>query len=212
MRRRGLSGRPSRRRSADRKDRSAGEKPVIVIAAWAVGLVAGSLLWFLLYLKSWKKIGRDYRFEDIPPYFREPPSDLRPAFVEVLLREGARPPPRSFTATLFDLARRGYLEFADRLVESRGLLGSREKQETSITLKKDYASASDVLPFEKALLDLLFENLLAHGGGTTGATLELDDLKDSSRSSPRAFQSWYEKWVKDIRREAGTLGLSRKRA
>ena len=83
----------------------------------AAGLVAGSLLWFLLYLKFWKKVGRDYRYDDIPPYYREPPSELRPAFVEVLLREGGSPTPRSFTATLFDLARRGYLEFTDRAVE-----------------------------------------------------------------------------------------------
>ncbi|MEW5900957.1 MAG: DUF2207 domain-containing protein, partial [Acidobacteriota bacterium] len=104
--------------------------------AWAVWLVFGSLLWFLIYLRHWKKVGKDYRFPDIPDYYRDLPSDLRPALVEVLLREGGSITPRSFTATLFDLARRGYLEFDDRVEEKSGLFGTREKLETTASLNK----------------------------------------------------------------------------
>ncbi|MBN1273331.1 MAG: DUF2207 domain-containing protein, partial [Candidatus Aminicenantes bacterium] len=90
---------------------------------WLLSLVLIPLVWLFFYIRAWKKVGKDYRFSDIPEYIRELPGDLPPALVEVLLREGRDVTPRSFTATLFDLARRGYLEMEDRLVEKKKLFG-----------------------------------------------------------------------------------------
>jgi len=168
---------------------------------WSVWLVLGSILWFFAYLHYWKRIGQDYRFADIPEYFRELPSNLRPALVEVLLREGRSITPRSFTATLFDLARRGYLEFEDRNVEKRGIFGSKEKQETAITLKKEYLRDPGLLAYEKDLLHLLFQTIV-RSGGEEGVQFELEELQSFLKKNPRRFQSWYQKWAKDIRKEA----------
>ncbi|MDH4270840.1 MAG: DUF2207 domain-containing protein [Candidatus Aminicenantes bacterium] len=171
---------------------------------WSVWLVLGSILWFLIYLHYWKRTGQDYRFSDIPEYFRELPSNLQPALVEVLLREGRPISPRSFTATLFDLARRGYLEFEDRKVEKRGIFGSKEKQETTITLKKEYIRDPGLLPYEKDLLNLLFQTIV-QSGGEENVRIELEELQSFLKKNPRRFQSWYQKWAKDIRKKATEL-------
>ena len=46
---------------------------------WALWLLLGPISWLFFYLHFWKRIGKDYRFDDIPQYFRELPSDLSPA-------------------------------------------------------------------------------------------------------------------------------------
>jgi uncharacterized membrane protein len=188
------------------QDQSARRRRAFLIGAsiWAVWLVLGSLIWLLVYHHYWKSVGKDYRFPDIPDYYRELPSDLRPALVEVLLHEGGPITPKSFTATLFDLARRGFLEFQDRKVEKRGILGSKEKLETAVILKKDYPGDQELLSFEKDLLDLLFNTIIS-AGHEPGAQLDIDQLQSYLKKNAREFQTWYQTWAKDVRKEASTL-------
>lgn len=180
------------------------QRLLIGASIWAVWLVLGSILWFFVYLHHWKKVGRDYRFADIPEYWRDLPSDLRPALVEVLRREGRTVTPRSFTATLFDLARRGYLEFEDRTGEKKGIFGTRSKQETQISLKTEYHHDAGLAPYEKDLLRWLFQ-VVAPGRGEVGVRFSLDELRSHLKKNPTRFQSWYRKWTKDIRKGAAEL-------
>jgi uncharacterized membrane protein len=184
------------------QERSERKKKWLLIGAsiWAVWLVLGSIIWLWVYHHYWQMIGKDYRFPDIPEYYREAPSDLRPALVEVLLHEGGPITPRSFTATLFDLARRGFLEFEEKRVEKHGILGTKEERETSIILKKDYTGAADLLPYEKELLDLIFQTVIGPGR-EPGGRLEVEQLKQYFKKSPREFQTWYRAWAMDVREE-----------
>lgn len=175
-----------------------------VAGIWAVWLVLGSLLWFFFYHRFWKKVGKDYRFNDIPEYYRELPSGLQPALVEILLKEGGSITPRSFTATIFDFARRGYLELDDRQVDKRDLFGTKADFETTVTLSKDYASDRQLLPYERAVLGFLFETV-AHQGSRVGAQFKLEELKAFFKKNPRTFQTWYQKWSKKIRQESKKL-------
>lgn len=196
----------SAERARKEQERSARQKRAFLIGAsiWAIWLFLGSLIWFLIYHHYWKRIGKDYRFPDIPEYCRDLPSGLRPALVEVLLHEGGPITPRSFTATLFDLARRGFLEFEDRKVEKHGLFGSKEKLETTATLKKDYVIDQELLPYEKDLLSLLFSTIIGPGH-EPGAKLDLDELKSYLKKNAREFQTWYRAWAKKVREEAAQL-------
>jgi uncharacterized membrane protein len=180
------------------------KKYLIGASIWSVWLVFGSILWFFIYLYYWKKVGQDYRFTDIPEYCREIPSNLRPALVEVLRREGRSITPRTFTATLFDLARRGYLELEDRKVEKRGIFGTKDKQETTISLKKEYRHDPGLAPYEKDLLQLMFQTVVP-SGGEVGARFGLEELQYYLKKNPSRFQSWYQKWAKGIRKEAAEL-------
>jgi len=85
-----------------------------LVQAYLFGLIALPILWLPFFMRTWRAVGKDYAFTDIPDYFREIPSDLPPALVDLLQREGISVAPAAFTATIFDLARRGFLEIEDR--------------------------------------------------------------------------------------------------
>ncbi len=169
--------------------------------AWIVWMLVGPLIWLPFYIRSWKKVGKDYLFGNIPEYFRELPSNLPPALVEILLREGQPVTPASFTATLFDMARRGYLEMDDWLVERKRLFGKKEEYETTVACRKNFLNDSELLPYEKDLLKLLFV-AVAKQAPAKGAKLELKDLKNYFEKKPQAFQKWYRAWMKKIEAES----------
>jgi uncharacterized membrane protein len=171
---------------------------------WGAWLILGPLLWLPFYLYFWKKVGKDYSFDDIPRYYRGLPSDLSPPLVEILLREGRQITPRSFTGTLFDLARRGYIELRDRLVEKKRLFGKKQEYETTAILRKDFLDDAELLPYEVEFLKLLFVTVGVQGS-QKGSKLELEDLKDYLKESPKEFQKWYKKWSKMIKAKSKEL-------
>ena len=173
---------------------------------WGVWQVVGPLLWLLLFFRSWSAVGKDYRFEGLPDYVRELPSDKPPALVQTLMREGRTVTPAAFTATLFDLARRGTLEMEDRNVMKKKLFGSKAAVETVITLEKDISRSADLRPYEKALLDFLFTEAVPVGT-SPGAAFSVDELQSFMKKKPQKFQTWYLKWTKGIREETKPLGF-----
>ncbi|MCK7480498.1 MAG: DUF2207 domain-containing protein [Candidatus Moduliflexus flocculans] len=189
------------RREAERK-----RKLLKGVSVWGVWQIAGPLLWLIVFLRVWSSKGKDYRFAGIPDYVREPPSDLPPAIVQTLMREGRTVTPAAFTATLFDLARRKVLEMDDRNVTKKGLFGSKDAVETSITLKEDLAGAGGLKPFERSLLAFLFEEAMG-AGPLKGASFTVDGLQKFLKKKPQKFQAWYHKWTRAVRDEAAALGF-----
>jgi uncharacterized membrane protein YgcG len=83
------------------------------------------------------------------------PSDLPPALVDLLRKEGISVTPAAFTATIFDLAQRGYLQVEDRTEEKAGLFGPKQKTTTSLTFTKKAGAGESLRPFERDALGLL---------------------------------------------------------
>lgn len=191
-----------RRRQKEARDR---KRFLKALGYWGVWQIVGPLAWLLLFYRTWTAVGKDHRFEGLPDYVRELPSDLPPAHVQTLMREGRDVTPAAFTATLFDLARRGLLELEDRNVTKKGLFGDRDKVETTVTLRKDPSPASGLRPFEKDLVDFLFEKL--GGGAAAGASFTIDELQRYLKKSPQKFQSFYRDWTKAVKAEAKPLGF-----
>ena len=193
------------RRSEEKKERQR-QWLVRGVGIWAGWLIIGPILFLIVYHRVWSRVGKDYRFDGVPDYLREPPSDLPPAFAQVLLREGRAVTPAAFTATLFDLARRGHIELEDRTEVKAGLLGTKERTETSIVCRKDYELDKAVRPFERDLLDLVFKTA---GGtaGEAGARIELSDFKAYLKKNPQKFQTWYKAWQKAVKEETKPLGF-----
>ncbi len=190
--------RAKRARQAEQARRATHKRIFFIWLAWLFG---ASLIWLPFYLHFWKKVGKDYRFDDIPDYYRELPSDLSPALVEVLVREGRDITPRSFTATLFDLARRDYVEMDDRLVEKKKLFGRKQEYETTVTLRKDFMDDTGLLSYEHALLHLLFVTVGSQYP-RAGAKLQLEELERYLQKDAKEFQKWYKEWMKSVQREA----------
>ncbi|MGA2533667.1 MAG: DUF2207 domain-containing protein [Candidatus Aminicenantales bacterium] len=176
------------------------------LGAWGIWQIVGPIIWLIFYFRIWSRVGKDYRFEGLPEYYRELPSDLPPSFVQVLMREGRDITPAAFTATLFDLARRGWVRMEDRTVERKTLFGSKESVETRLTSTRDFDGNADLKPHEKDLLDLLFGKL-GEPGDRKGSSLTLDNLKDYLKKEPQEFQKWYRDWTKQIKAETKPLGF-----
>jgi len=173
--------------------------------AWVIWQLLGPLIFLAFYFYFWRKIGRDYRFSDIPEYFREMPSNLPPALVQVLRREGGKVLPVAFTATIFDLATRGFLTIEDEKVEKKTLFGTKIKDHTFFVLKKEYLQDPKLKSWEKDVLDLVFREV--GEGETPSSRVSLEELVDYLKRYPTSFQSWFRDWQKDIDREARTLGF-----
>jgi uncharacterized membrane protein len=174
------------------------------LGIWGIWQIVGPIIWLIFYFRTWSRVGKDYRFEELPEYYRELPSDQPPAFVQVLMREGRDITPAAFTATIFDLARRGFIRMEDRTVERKTLFGSKNNIETRLTLTKDFDGATGLRPFEQDLLDLLFGKL-GEPGHRKGSSLTLDNLKDYLKKEPQEFQKWYRGWAKQIKDETKPL-------
>lgn len=119
------------------------------------------LMWWL-----WFTRGRDPRRRPIAPQY-EPPEGLTPAELGTLLDN--TPDMRDITATLVDLAVRGYLTIEER--EERRLLGLLAKTEYTFHLRKPAADWGTLQPHEQALLDALF----GRGGRQSVGATELEN-------------------------------------
>jgi uncharacterized membrane protein YgcG len=107
------------------------------------GLSALLLLWYLR--------GRDPAVGLAAEYLSEPPSDLPPGIAGTLVDE--RADMQDVTASLIDLARRGFLEMIE--TESRpGLLGLGSGSE--FTFRRTDRAWDDLLPFERTILKKVF--------------------------------------------------------
>jgi uncharacterized protein (TIGR04222 family) len=124
------------------------------------------ILAFGVMLGVWRRHGRDPGLGSIVPRF-EPPANLRPAEIGTLI--DARPDMRDITASLVDLAVRGFLTIEE--TDERQLFGLVHSRVFSFELKGDLHNP-ELRPFERKLLDALFK-----GGSLTTVTTK--DLENS---------------------------------
>ena len=121
---------------------------------------------FGLMFVLWHTRGRDPRLRPIHPRY-EPPDDLSPAELGTLMDNS--PDMRDITATLVDLAVRGYVLIEEKK-EAR-LLGLWSDTDYIFTLRKERAEWQGLKPHEAKLLNALF----ADGSRTS---VELSDLEN----------------------------------
>ncbi|MGH7473300.1 MAG: DUF2207 domain-containing protein, partial [Candidatus Methylomirabilales bacterium] len=121
---------------------------------------------FGLMFSLWHTRGRDPRRRPIVPRY-EPPEDLTPAELGTLMDNSSDM--RDITATVVDLAVRGYLLIEEK--EEARLLGLWSDKDYIFTLRKELADWGELKPHEAKLLNALF----ARGSRTS---VELSDLEN----------------------------------
>ncbi len=153
--------------------------------AGMVGIASGSaiLLGTLAFMLAlWWRKGRDAGGRRGHAVRYDPPEGLPPAVVGMLVRQ--RPEVVDITATIVDLAVRGYLRIFEE--ERRGII--RRRVFGFQRLKKE---PSGLLPYEESLLRHLFES---------GERVTEEDLQDK-------FHAHLQPLREDIRKEAVSRGL-----
>jgi len=110
-------------------------------------------------------------------------------------------------ATIFDLARRGILTIEEENTGKKSLFGKKEKTEHILKLDRNALKKKmeTVQPFEKEVLDFLFEEL--------GAGEDRISLKEVAKSRSKTTK-WFNKWRKGISalaKEQGFFDVESKR-
>ena len=136
---------------------------------WPLGI---PVLVFLFGFTTWRRKGRDPEKREIAVQY-EPPEGMSPAELGTLIDHKAEM--HDITATLVDLAVRGYLLIEER--EEKKLLGLRSEKQYLFHLRKPHAEWDGLAPHEQRFLSALFK-------GSSPASLyidsvELSDLKNS---------------------------------
>jgi len=110
------------------------------------------LIAFLVMLWLWMKIGRDPRRQPISVQY-EPPDQLTPAEAGALVDSDVAM--RDITATLVDLAVKGYLSIEE--IEQSGMLGLTHHKDYIFHLKQPAEAWKGTKPHEQVMLDGIFE-------------------------------------------------------
>jgi uncharacterized membrane protein len=128
---------------------------ILVIAVLTLGVVAvtGGMIWI------WSKKGRDEKIDTVVVQY-EPPPDLRPAEVGMLMNE--MPLTKDITATIVDLAVRGKIVITES--EPSGILKHQK-----FGFEKQNVPMDDLSPYEAEVMDGLF---------ASGTVVSEDDLED----------------------------------
>ena len=150
-------------------------------------LIAGFMAWL------WRAKGRDPALRPIAPWY-EPPDGLTPAELGTLVDN--RPDTRDVTATLVDLAVRGYLTIEE--VQKNAVVKLFTGADYRFHKAKDASEWSKLRDHERELLAGLF------GSGGHASAVELSELKNE-------FYRHMERIRDDIFRRLVSLGFYRTR-
>ncbi len=168
------------------------------------GLLAfiGLGIWYFFYRNYGKRPAiHDY----VPKESPEIPDETPPALVSYLLNSriitsGA------LLATLYDLARRGFVEISESTSESRGFFsGKGMKRDYLLSLQADAAQKrrSELQEYESGLLDFIFHDLAGGENEISLKTFGKHALK---------VQSFFSKWQVGVKKAAEAAGWYDKRS
>ena len=124
------------------------------------------ILTLIVMYRLWDARGRDPSRMAITPQYK-PPDGMTPAEIGTLIDNS--PHMRDITASIVDLAVRGYLKIEER--EQTGLAGWLKGNTYSFELLKESEEWSELTPHERKLLSGMFE-------GALGNVVDLDDLEN----------------------------------
>jgi uncharacterized membrane protein len=154
----------------------------------AVSIVLGSLLAAFLF---WVKYGREYRPDFDGDYYRELPGEYSPAELGVLWRFG-KTATQDLTATILDLARRGYVTLEEERREVRGFF--RSKRELQYLIKRQDKDQGTLAPHEGEVLDFLFRRVARYP-----REVSFEEIEQYAKSNQKSFLSFWTKWSSELK-------------
>ncbi|HEX5914113.1 MAG TPA: LemA family protein, partial [Rubrobacter sp.] len=138
------------------------------------------------------RYGGEPKVEYSGRYEREPPTDDPPAVISAIISQKPSVGTREFTATLFDLIRRGVLKAQPVSVKKGGLLG--EKTVTDLRVELGSYETGTLEVFERRVLNLA-ARVLSRG------PVNLTDFEERIKDDREANRSSYESFTDDLKRD-----------
>ena len=148
----------------------------LALATLPALLVIWAVFWFM---------GRERRTGYDREYEQEPPTDTEPALVPTLLRQGGEAGSYEFTATLFDLVRRGVYKAAPTTTERPIWAGLRS--ETISDLEISAGENRELRAWERDVADVVDDVL---DGGSERLSRFRDEIEDERASMHGRFTAF----------------------
>lgn len=160
-------------------------------ASWLIAvmliLLSGIAAFFF-----WYKYGRKHRTTFDGAYYRELPSAHTPAEVGVLWRFG-KVIPADFTATIIDLARRGFFRLEEYVPEPRGFFRRRKKIDYRIV---NLGKKESIAKHEYDLFVFLFQTI-----ADNSATVTFSEIEQYARRYKDSFAAFWSRWSNALHRK-----------
>jgi uncharacterized membrane protein len=147
----------------------------------AIGTLPALLLSTIVFWRFGRELETGYDRE----YEQEPPTDTEPALVPTLLRQGGEAGSFEFTATLFDLIRRGHYA-AEQVTTNRSIWGGL-RHETISDLEISKGTPVQLTPWEKSVTSVV-NNVL--DGGSVRLSRFRDEIEDERTSMAPRFEAF----------------------
>ena len=176
---------------ADQANRQRSEAIWLWLLAGLIPVSSIGLAFFI-----WARYGREFRASFDGDYYRELPAEYTPAELGVLWRFG-KPGPEDLTATILDLARKGYLSLEEYIPEKRGIFSKKTVDYRVTRLEKEGSLADH----ETKLLKLLFNGISAGG-----STITFSDIEKYAEKSKVKFSKFWQDWQYTLAARGEVLG------
>lgn len=151
--------------------------------------VAGLVYLFMVFVwHNYGKLGPGYKDK----YFKQLPAKYPPAELAILYRGTTIN--TDFTATIFDLARRGFFVVEEEV----SLQGKGSQKEPSYTLTKKEITEGQfktLKPYETQVLEFLF-------AGAVQDEISLDGIKEHVEDHPKRYEGFLDKWGEGVKEAA----------
>ncbi|MGH2752941.1 MAG: DUF2207 family protein, partial [Actinomycetota bacterium] len=126
--------------------------PWLIPLAILLALIPAGIVSFFI----WRRHGREPTVPPVPEHIHEPPGDVPPAMVTALLDSGySKASGDAFTATLFDLIRRGHIEAFSTTTVRKTWAGLKQEELSDLSVRMLDKPEERLTPFEKEVRDAL---------------------------------------------------------
>ena len=159
----------------------------------AFGLALPLMTIFAAFI-LWLNFGKEYRVDFQGEYYRELPQDYPPAITSYLWDFGSVDM-EALTATLMDIARKGYISFSD----SSNAISGKGRNNYTIEKNKSFEKVPET--FESSLIDFFIGDI----GDSNRVTME--EIKKFAKKKPTIFKHFLDKWKNAVKREAKAYAL-----
>jgi uncharacterized membrane protein len=163
-------------------------RTILILLAAALLPAIGVLMGTYWFYGRERKTGYDREYE------QEPPSDLEPALVPPLLRQSPTVGSLEFTATLFDLIRKGRYKAVPVTTQKETWGGLRHEDVADLEISM--GSASDLAEVEGPVAKVI-DDVLDSGTGTERLSNFRERIKAHRSENSKRFQA-FKKGVADI--------------
>jgi uncharacterized membrane protein len=185
-----------------------------VWAAWGnpigwILLILGPAIFFVLYLRHGV---RHHQGQQKPEFFYAPPTNTPPAVAGKMIHSTGTEA-YLLTATLFDMARRGYYKLFEAPVTQTSKY-AKPKQTLVIERRNDAPSTDNLLPYELHLHDFLVKAMIDSRVSLAALFESSSTSKKQKQSNPGLYDSnvkssevtsWYMKWTSSLNSYIKTL-------